>query len=95
MILRLIVQPRAKRNGFAGKVQEAWKLQLTAPPVEGKANEACVEFFCRGLGIARSRVRLLSGEKSRQKVVELIGVSEEDFLRFASADPRGKAPQRP
>lgn len=90
MILRLFVQPRAKRNGMAGKVQEEWKLQLTAPPVEGKANKACVEFFARGLGIARSRVRLLSGEKSRHKVMELVGVSEEEFLLFAAAHQRGK-----
>ena len=52
--------------------------------MEGKANQACIEFFARGLGIARSRVKLLSGEKSRHKVIALEGVSEEEFLLFAS-----------
>ena len=92
MILHLFVQPRARRNGFAGPVpgqaNVEWKLRLTATPVEGKANDACVEFLARSLGIARSRVRLLSGQKSRHKVVELVGVSEEEFLRLA-ADQTG------
>ena len=91
MILHLYVQPRARRNGFAGAVHGEWKLRLTAPPVEGKANDACVAFLARGLGIARSRVRLLSGQKSRHKVVELVGVSEEEFLRLA-ADQQGELP---
>jgi len=91
MILHLYVQPRARRNGFAGAVHGEWKLRLTAPPVEGKANDACVAFLARGLGIARSRVRLLSGQKSRHKVVELVGVSEEEFLRLA-ADQTGELP---
>ena len=57
---------------------------MTAPALHGKANQACIEFFARGLGIARSRVKLLSGEKSRHKVIALEGVSEAEFLRFAS-----------
>ena len=88
MILRVRVQPRAKKNALAGQIEEEWKLLLTAPPIEGRANQACIEFFARGLGIPRSRVRLLSGEKSRHKVLELDGISEEEFLRFASSPPR-------
>ena len=83
MILRVKVQPRAKRNALAGQLEQEWKLQLTAPPVDGRANQACVEFFAKGLGIPQSRVRLVAGEKSRHKVLELEGVSEAEFLRFA------------
>jgi len=83
MILRVRVQPRAKRNALAGQMEQEWKLLLTAPPVEGRANQACIEFLARGLGIPQSRVRLLAGEKSRHKVLELDGVSEDAFLRFA------------
>lgn len=84
MIIRVRVQPRAKRNAIAGQIENEWKLHVTAPALEGKANQACVEFLARGLGIARSRVKLVSGEKSRHKVLELEGVSETEFLRFAS-----------
>ena len=72
-----------KMNRQAGQLQDAWKLQLTAPPVDSKANQACVEFFARGLSIPRSRVRLLAGEKSRHKLLALEGVSEAEFLCFA------------
>jgi len=85
MILRVRVQPRAKKNALAGQIAQEWKLLLTAPPLEGRANQACIEFFARGLRIPQSRVRLVSGEKSRHKVLDLEGVSEEEFLRFASA----------
>ena len=88
MILRVRVQPRAKKNALAGRIEQEWKLLVTAPPIEGRANQACVEFLARGLGIPQSRVRVLSGEKSRHKVLELDGVSEEEFLQFASSPPR-------
>lgn len=88
MILRVRVQPRAKRNALAGQIEQEWKLHLTAPPLDGRANQACVEFFARGLGIPQSRVRLLAGEKSRHKVLELDGVSEAEFLRFASPEKK-------
>lgn len=84
MIVRVKVQPRAKRNALAGRMDEEWKLLLTAPPVEGKANQACIEFFARSFRIPESRVRLVAGAKSRHKVIELEGVSEAEFLRFAS-----------
>jgi len=84
MIVRVRVQPRAKRNALAGRMEQEWKLSLTAPPIDGRANQACIEFFARGLKIPQSRVRLVAGEKSRHKVLELEGVSEAEFLRFAS-----------
>lgn len=85
MIIRVRVQPRAKRNALGAQIENEWKLYVTAPALEGKANQACVEFLARELGIARSRVKLLSGEKSRHKVFELEGVSEAEFLRLVSA----------
>jgi len=85
MIVRVRVQPRAKRNALAGKMEQEWKLLLAAPPIEGRANQACIEFFARGLRIPQSRVRLVSGEKSRRKMIELDGVSEQEFLRFAQS----------
>lgn len=84
MTIRVRVQPRAKRNAIAGQIDGEWKLQVTAPALEGKANQACIELLARVLGIARSRVRLLSGERSRHKAFELQGVSEAEFLRFVS-----------
>jgi uncharacterized protein (TIGR00251 family) len=81
MNLRVRVQARAKRNVIVPWQDGQWKLYVTAPAVEGQANEACVEFLARMCGISRSRVRIVSGEKSRNKVVSLEGITEEAFAR--------------
>jgi len=69
------VQPRASRNAISGEMGDALKLALTAPPVEGKANEACVEFLANLLKVPRSSVTIASGESSRNKVIRITGLS--------------------
>ena len=69
------VQPRASRNAVAGEMGDALKLALTAPTVEGKANEACVEFLANLLKVPRSSVTIASGESSRNKVIRITGLS--------------------
>jgi uncharacterized protein YggU (UPF0235/DUF167 family) len=64
-----------------GRFGEAWKLDLAAPPVDGKANEECVRWFAEAAGVARSRVRVVSGATGRLKVVEVEGVAQEDLER--------------
>jgi uncharacterized protein (TIGR00251 family) len=71
------VHPRAKRTRVAGRLGDAWKIDLAAPPVEGKANEACARFFAELAGVPQSRVRIVLGLTSRTKVVEVEGVSQE------------------
>ena len=79
------VHPRARRNALAGEVGDALKLALTAPPVEGKANEACIQYLAELLGVARSAVTIVSGETSRQKIVRVAGVAAEEVRRRLSA----------
>jgi uncharacterized protein len=71
------VHPRARKNAIAGELGDALKLSLTAPPVEGKANDACVKFLAEILGVARSSVSIVAGETSRQKVIRVSGLSAE------------------
>jgi uncharacterized protein (TIGR00251 family) len=71
------VHPRAKKNAVSGEVGEALKLSLTAPPVEGKANAACIAFLAEVLGVSRSSVTIVAGETSRQKVVRVAGLTAE------------------
>ena len=73
MILDLHVQPGAKRSEFAGEHGGRIKLRLAAPAVEGKANEALVEFLADHFGVPRRNVRIVSGLKSRQKRVVVEG----------------------
>jgi uncharacterized protein len=71
------LHPRAKKNGVTGEVGDALKLSLTAPPVDGKANAACIEFFAKLLKVPRSSVTIAAGETSRNKVICISGVNAE------------------
>jgi len=75
------VHPRAKKNAITGEFGDALKLALTAPPVDGRANEACIEFFANLLKVPRSSVTIASGETSRRKVIRVARLSAEDIRR--------------
>ena len=75
------VHPRARRSALMGRFGEAWKLDLAAPPVDGKANEECLRFFAELLDVPRARVRIITGLTSRMKVVEIEGIAQEDLER--------------
>jgi uncharacterized protein (TIGR00251 family) len=77
------VHPRARRSAVTGRLGDAWKLDLTAPPVEGKANDECVRLLAEVAGVPRARVRIVTGLTSRTKVVEIEGITEEEFGRAA------------
>jgi len=85
--LTVKVHPRAKRSALAGRLGDAWKLSLAAPPVDGKANDECVRFFAELARVPRSRVRIVTGLTSRLKVVEIEGVPQEDLERLLSTTP--------
>ena len=82
------VQPRAKATRVAGRVGLAYRLQLAAPPVVGKANEECIAFLAGVAGVAKSRVRILSGLTSRMKVVEIDGIEQEEMEKRLKVDQR-------
>ena len=84
--LTVKVHPRARRSAVTGRLGEAWKLDLTAPPIEGKANDACVRFLAELVGVPRARVRIVTGLTSRTKVVEIEGVTEEEFGKAAGTN---------
>lgn len=69
------VHPKARRERIAGVVGVALKLETTAPPVEGKANEACIRCFAALLKVHRSSVTIAAGRSSRNKVIRVIGIS--------------------
>ncbi len=77
------VQPRATRNEIAGVYGDALKVRLTAPPVEGAANEALVELLAATFGIPARAITIVAGASSRTKIVELAGVTEDRVKRLA------------
>jgi uncharacterized protein len=76
------VQPNASKTCAGGREGEFLKIRLAAPPVDGKANEALIEFVARRLSIAKSYVHIRSGVSSRRKVIQVEGCSKEKFLNF-------------
>jgi uncharacterized protein (TIGR00251 family) len=76
------VQPRASSNGIAGAHGDALKVRLTAPPVNGAANEALVDLLSSTFGIPARAVPLVAGSGSRTKIVELEGVTEDRVRRL-------------
>jgi uncharacterized protein (TIGR00251 family) len=74
--LRLRIVPNAKRSEVVGPHGDAIKLKIAAPALEGKANDELVEFLADKLGVARRSITLVSGEKSRDKVVAIEGLEE-------------------
>jgi uncharacterized protein len=81
LVFSVKVQPRAKQNAITGELGDALKVSLTAPPVDGRANQACIEFFANLLNVSRSSVTIASGETSRNKVIRVAGLSADEVRK--------------
>jgi len=69
------VHPRGKKNAITGEIGEALKVTLTAPPVEGRANDGCIVLFAELLNVPRSSVTIAAGETSRNKLIRISALS--------------------
>lgn len=78
-LLKLHVTPRGSKNEIIGWRDDTLCVKITAPPVEGAANAAIVKFIADSLKIRKSQVILVSGDKSREKVLEITGLSDADI----------------
>ena len=77
VLLKVRLQPRASKNEVCGLHGDALKVRLTAPPVEGEANRACVQFVAELVGVPRGQVEITSGHKSRDKTLKISGTDKE------------------
>lgn len=73
--LAVRVRPGARKNDVAGLHAGAVKISLTAPPVDGRANEALIEFVAELVGLPRARIAILTGASSRMKLLRITGKS--------------------
>jgi uncharacterized protein (TIGR00251 family) len=79
--LTLRIQPRASRDELAGRHGDAIRIRLTAPPVEGAANDALIRFLAGRLGVARGALTLVRGHTGRDKTVEVDGLAPAEVAR--------------
>ena len=77
--LSAIIQPRSSNNKVTGIYNNALKIHLTSPPVDGAANKTCIRFFSKMLGISPSEISIVQGFNSRNKIIEVIGLTEKQF----------------
>ena len=78
---RLRVQPRARRSEISGAHNGALKIKVTAPPVDDAANRAVIEYLAGRLGVSKSGISILSGARSKEKVLLIKNISLEDLYR--------------
>jgi uncharacterized protein len=78
--IEIYVQPKASKNELVGMHEGCLKVRLTAPPVEGEANNECIRFLAKLLEVPKSHLEILKGHKSRRKTVLVRGVAPE-FLQ--------------
>ena len=80
--LAVRVQPRASRNSISRLEDGTFKIRLTAPPVDGAANEALITFLSETFSVSKSSVEIISGQSARQKIIRINGISGEDVDRL-------------
>ncbi len=82
LILRLYIQPGAKKHAIVGLVGDELKIKLSTPPIEGRANHDLIKFLSKSFKVPKSNIHLKSGEKSRHKCIEIVksNVDPEHFL---------------
>lgn len=79
--LSLRIQPRASKNEIITREGGGLKIRLTAPPVDGAANEALVKFLADTFSLPKSSIEIISGHTSRDKIVRIIGISDAEVRR--------------
>ena len=89
--VRIRVSPGAKRAGVVGRHDDAWKVRVTAAPERGRANASVVALLADSLGLSLPAVRVISGASSRDKVVELTGLSAREADERLAAAREGRS----
>jgi uncharacterized protein (TIGR00251 family) len=82
IILKVYLQPKSSKNEVVGPYRDGIKVKVTAPPVEGKANEALIRFLAKGLGISPSCIEIIRGLHSREKTLRISGIILDEWLDF-------------
>lgn len=85
MLISVQVYPNATRNEVAGFRDGVWQVRISAPPVKGKANKELISFLSEVLGVGRSSLSLAKGHASRNKVIAIDGLTQEEIMKSLSS----------
>ncbi len=81
IILKVYLQPKSSKNEIIGPYRDGIKVKVTAPPVEGKANEALVRFLAKELGVSPSCIEITRGQRSREKTLMISGKVDQELVK--------------
>jgi uncharacterized protein len=81
-VIQAKVLPRSSRTEIVGKVDGVYRIKLTAPPIEGKANKALINFLAKKTGLPKSKIQIVSGEHSRNKTIRIHNISSDNAMKY-------------
>ena len=80
IVIKAKIVPGSSKNKIVGVYNNALKITITAPPVEGKANKKCIAYLSKYFATAKSRIEIISGKTSKNKLIKIYDISKKDFL---------------
>jgi len=80
IIIKAKIVPGSPKNKIIGAYNDALKIAITAPPVEGKANKKCIAYLAKYFDIAKSKIEIISGQTSKNKLIKIYNIGKKDFL---------------
>jgi len=80
IIIKVKIVPGSSKNKIIGVYNNALKITITAPPVEGKANKKCITYLAKCFNVAKSKVEIISGQTSKNKLIKIYDISQKEFL---------------
>ena len=80
IIIKVKIVPGSSKNKIVGAYNDALKITITAPPVEGKANKKCIAYLAKCFDIAKSKIEIISGQTSKDKLIKIYDINQKEFL---------------
>lgn len=80
IIIKVKIVPGSSKNKIIGAYNDALKISIAAPPVEGKANKKCITYLAKYFDVAKSKIEIISGQTSKNKLIKIYDISPKEFL---------------
>jgi hypothetical protein len=80
IIIKVKIVPGSSKNKIIGAYNDALKITITALPVEGKANKKCIAYLAKYFDVAKSKIEIISGQTSKNKLIKIYDISQKEFL---------------
>ncbi len=80
IIIKVKIVPDSSKNKIIGVYNDSLKINITAPPVEGKANKKCIAYLAKYFDVAKSKIEIISGQTSKNKLIKIYDISQKEFL---------------